>query len=182
MLDYRFTVVLRELVGVELRERPRQPALYARRKRLLLFLPVESHELAEFVGALDHALERFRHERTRALAARELTREEERRVTKLHLGARLARESCQDFRLVLGGERGDALCAVFALLVEGGLPEQAREHGAPEFALRVHLLRHRPFVRPHWEHPLPYVHLCHCCHSEERRVGKECRSRWSRYC
>src|SRR5205823_13419651 len=63
-LDCRFTVVLRELVGVELRERPRQPALYARRKRLLLFLPVESHELAEFVGALDHALERFRHERT----------------------------------------------------------------------------------------------------------------------
>ena len=49
-LHRRFAVVLRKLVGVELRERPRQPTLYARGKRLLLFLPVERHELAEFVG------------------------------------------------------------------------------------------------------------------------------------
>src|SRR5437762_3665696 len=85
--DRRLAVVLRKLVGVELRERPRQPALYARRKRLLLFLPVERHELAEFVGALDHVLERLRHERARALAAREFAREEERRVTKLHFAS-----------------------------------------------------------------------------------------------
>jgi hypothetical protein len=49
-LDDRFAVVLRQLVGVELRERPRQPTLDARGKRLLLFLPVEGDELAEFIG------------------------------------------------------------------------------------------------------------------------------------
>src|SRR6267378_4897328 len=164
-LDRRIAVVLRKLVGVELRECPRQPALYARGKRLLLFFPVERHELPEFVSALDHVLERLRHERARALAAREFACEEERRVTKLHFAACFPRESRYNLRLVLGGERGDALRDVIALLVEGVFPEQAGEHRAPEFALRVHLLRHRSFMRPHGEHPLPYVHLCHCCHS-----------------
>jgi hypothetical protein len=86
-------------------------------------------------------------------------------VTKLHLPACFAHESRHNFRLVLGRERGDALRDVVAFFIEGVFPEQARKHRAPEFALRVHLLRHRPFVRPHWEHPLPYVYLCHCCHS-----------------
>src|SRR5207302_1147168 len=108
-LHDRFTVILRELVGVELRERPRQPALHARGKRLLLLLPVERDELAEFVGALDHALECFGYERARALAARELANQEERRMAELHLVTRFAGESRHNFRLVPGGERGDAL-------------------------------------------------------------------------
>jgi hypothetical protein len=53
----RVAIVLGELVGVEFRERPRQPALRPSRKRLLLLAPVERHELTEFVGALDHRLE-----------------------------------------------------------------------------------------------------------------------------
>jgi len=49
------------------------------------------------------------------------------------------------------------------------LPEQARKHRAPEFALRVTFCA-PPFVRPHREHPLPYVYLCHCCHSSFLRA------------
>ena len=161
-LHDRFAVVFGKLVGVELRERPRQPALDARRKRLLCFLPVERDELAEFIGSLDHVLERFGYERACALAARELANQEERCMAELHLVTRLARESGHNFRLVLGGERGHALRDVAALLVAGVFPEQTREHGAPEFAPRVHFLRHRPLVRPHREKPLPYVHFCHC--------------------
>src|SRR5437762_11618428 len=74
-LHRRFAVVLRKLVGVELRERSCQTALYARGERLLLFLPVEGHKLAEFIGPLDDVLERFGHESAGALAAREFTRE-----------------------------------------------------------------------------------------------------------
>src|SRR5438034_10775210 len=74
-LHRRFAVVLRKLVGVELRERSCQTALYARGEWLLLFLPVEGHKLAEFIGPLDDVLERFGHESAGALAAREFTRE-----------------------------------------------------------------------------------------------------------
>ena len=80
-------------------------------------------------------------------------------MTELYLVAGLARERGHGFRLRLGGERGDALRNVAALLVEGVFPEQASKHGAPELAFRVHLLRHRSLVRPHREKPLPYVHF-----------------------
>ncbi|MGC2284428.1 MAG: hypothetical protein WA542_04185 [Candidatus Acidiferrum sp.] len=119
---YRFAVVLRKLVSVELRERLRQTALYSRRQRLLHLLPVERHELAEFVGPLDHVLERFRHERPHSLAPRKFAHHKERRMAKLHLVARLARQSRHVLRLALRHKLRDPLRDVAALFVERIFP------------------------------------------------------------
>jgi hypothetical protein len=124
--DQRIAVVLRELVGVELRERLRQPALHSRGQRLLHLLPVERHELSEFVCSLDHVLERLRYERARTLAPRKFARHKERRMAKSHLVACLARQSRHVLCLALRHELRDPLGDVISLLVERVFPKQAR--------------------------------------------------------
>ena len=167
-------VVLRKLVGVELRERLRQPALHSRRQRLLHLLPVERHELAEFVRPLDHVLERFRHERPRTFAPRQFARHKERRMTKLHLVAGLARQSRHILRLALRAQAPRSASQCRSPSRKTYLPRastSARSAAVPSSHLT--LLRHRPFVRPHRKHPLPHIHFHHHHHSSLLRL---CRS------
>ena len=85
-----FAVVLGKLVGIELRERRRQSALHSCRQWLLAGLPIESNELAEFVGSLDDLCQRIRHQRACALLPSQLPRQEKRNMAQLHLVACLA--------------------------------------------------------------------------------------------
>ena len=108
-------VVLGELVGVELGERPRQALLDLRRDRLTLALllraervrPVDREELGQLVRPLDHARQRVGDQPAMRLVARHLAHDEKRRMAELHLLARL------------DGERGDAsgsTCGTSALM------------------------------------------------------------------
>jgi len=151
--------------GVELGERRSQPALYPRGERFLARFPVERHKLTEFVGALDHVLQRFRYQPACAFAPRKFTHQEERHVTKLHRVASFPRDRRYILGLVACHKFGNALCNVIALLVERVFPEQAAQHGAQQLSPRVDLLRHRPFLGSRRKHALPNVKLHHLLHS-----------------
>src|SRR5580765_119771 len=76
-----------------------------------------------------------------------LTHEQKRRVTQLHL---LARLDCQCSHLLgrdFGDELRDAARDLDSVLVELALPEQAREHRAPQLQLRGDVARGSTLVR-----------------------------------
>jgi len=139
--------------------------------------PVKRNELSEFVGALDHAIERFRNERSGSLAASKLTDKEERNMAKPHLVACFDCKRGNVFGLVLRYEARDALEDLAALFVEGIFPKQAGEHGAPQFEPRIDLLRDCSFIsfcaNSAREQALPYVQLCHCCFSPFRGLPRD---------
>jgi hypothetical protein len=154
-------VVLRKLVGVELREHPRQPAFYSRGERLFFRFPVERDELAEFIRALDHVLERFRHERAGSLAPRKLAHQEEWHMAQMHLASSFSRQRGHILGFVGANKFRDPRGDRAALFVKRIFPEQARQHRPAQLRLRADLLRHRSLMRPRRKHPLPHIHFRH---------------------
>ena len=82
--DRAAAVVLRQLIFVELAESLRESLFRLRGKRGLAVLPVDGDEFGEFVGALDHASERFGHARAMLPLPRHFARQQQRSVTQLH--------------------------------------------------------------------------------------------------
>src|SRR5260221_2986178 len=177
-LDRGVAVVLRKLVGVELRERPREPAFYSRGERLLFLLPVERHELAELVGALDHLLERLRYERAGSLAPRKFAHQEQRHMAQLHLAASFSRQCGHILGLVCANKLRDPRGDSASLFIKRIFPEQARQHRPAKLRLRTDLLCHRSLMRSRRKHSLPYIHFRHVYRSPFQRL---CRN-FSQHC
>ena len=82
---------------------------------------------------------------------RHLAHEQQRRVTQLHLLARLDGKRGHLLGCDLGHEFRDAAGDLDAVLVELALPEQASQHRAPQLQFRRDVAGRRTFVRARTE-------------------------------
>jgi hypothetical protein len=138
-------VVLRKLIGVELRQRARKTLLDLRRDRLTLALllwaerigPVDRKQLRHLVGALDHLGQRIGDQDAMFLVPRHFAYHKQRRMPKLHPLARIDDERRHARGLDLRHQRLDALGDGDTILVELVFPQQA----VHERALQLHLGR-----------------------------------------
>src|SRR5579864_794366 len=145
--DRSAAIVLRERVGIELREGRSQPLLHLSGERHATVLPVDGDELGELVGTLDHTRQRLGHQSSMRGVTRHLTHEQKRRVTQLHLLASFDGERSHILSRDLGDEFRDAARDLDSVLIELALPEQACQHRAPQLQLRGDVARRSTFVR-----------------------------------
>jgi hypothetical protein len=162
-------IVLRELIGVEFRERFRETLLYLRRDRTLLALlleaddvrPVDREKLRHLVRTLDHLLQNLGHERAVLFACRHRAHEEKRRMAQLHLCAGVDRDLRNHVRRDLRHQRLDAIGDRLAVLVELILPKHAVHHRPAKLGLRPERARRRAFMRSRLLEALEDVEFCH---------------------
>ncbi len=140
-------VVLRQSVLVELGERRGQSLLHLRRQRRAPAGPVDGDELGELVGTLNDRRQRLGHQRAMRLVPRHLADQQQRRVTQLHLLARLDRQSRNLLRLDLRHQLSDAAGDSDTVLIELVLPQQAARKRAPQLQLRADVARGSALVR-----------------------------------
>src|ERR1700733_5582731 len=146
-LDRPTTVVLGELIFVKLREGRSQPLLHLSRERHTSVLPVDGNKLCEFIGTLEDACERLRHRRTVRLMTRHFADDQKRRVTQLHLLARLNGKGSHLLGPNLRHSLGDASGDLDPVLVELALPKETRKHRAAQLHLRRDVACGRVLVR-----------------------------------
>ena len=147
-LDYAGAIVLGQRVLVELGERRSQSLLHLRGERLAAILPINGKKLRQFIGALDHARQRLRHQTAMRRVTRHLANEQQWSMTQLHLLARLNGERGNLRGFDARNQRSDAIGNGHAILVELVLPQHVGQHGAPQLRFRADLRSGRALMRP----------------------------------
>src|SRR5579864_638022 len=92
---------------------------------------------------------------------RHLTDEQKRRVTQLHLFARLDSQRRHLLRANLGNEFRDATCDLDSILVKLALPEEAGQHRAPQLQFGGDVPRWSAFMRPRSEVEVEQIESSH---------------------
>jgi hypothetical protein len=145
-LDGSAAIVLGELILVELGEGRRQSLLHLAGERHAPVLPVDCDKLCELVGALDNGGKRICHQMTMCLVARHLADQQQGRVTQLHPRARFDGQRRHLLTRDLGYQFSNATGDLDSVLIELRLPEQTRQHRAPQLQFRRDVPRRRAFV------------------------------------